>query len=89
MALTKEETVSLVKKFGKNEKDTGCAEVQIALLSSRIKDLTAHLKKNPQDAAARRSLFLLVGKRRGLLSYLLNSDSEAYAKLIAELGLRK
>ena len=87
--LSKDTTSSIVRKYGKNEKDTGCAEVQIALLSARIKDLTAHLKKNPQDAAARRSLFLLVGKRRGLLSYLMNNDSEAYAKLIAELGLRK
>lgn len=89
MALSKEETLSLIKKFGKSEKDTGSAEVQIALLSTRIKDLTAHLQKNPQDAAARRSLFLLVGKRRGLLSYLLKNNPDGYSKLIAELGLRK
>jgi small subunit ribosomal protein S15 len=89
MALTKEETASLVKKFGKNEKDTGSAAVQVALLTNRISDLTAHLKANKQDAAARRSLFILVGKRRGLLTYLAKNDSEAYAKLISELGLRK
>ena len=89
MALSKAQTASLVKKFGKNEKDTGSAEVQIALLSARIKDLTAHLKKNGQDASARRSLFILVGKRHGFLSYLQAIDMDAYAKLIASLGLRK
>ncbi|MDO5330148.1 MAG: 30S ribosomal protein S15 [Bacillota bacterium] len=89
MALSKEETASLVKKFGANEKDTGNARVQIAILSKRIKDLTEHLKKNGQDSAARRSLFILVGKRRGLLDYLAKNDSEAYAKLIGELGIRK
>lgn len=89
MALTKEEITSLTKKFGKNEKDTGCAEVQIALLTERIKDLTEHLKKNKGDAAAHRSLLILVGKRHSLLDYLARTDSDAYSKLLAELGLRK
>ena len=89
MALTKEETVSLIKKYGKNENDTGSAEVQIALLTARIRDLTAHLKANGQDSSARRSLFILIGKRRGLLSYLQANDLDAYANLITSLGLRK
>ena len=89
MALSKQEKHDIVAKFGKDGKDTGSASVQIALLSKRIKDLTEHLKKNGQDAAARRSLFILVGKRHGLLAYLAKNDPEEYAKLIAALGLRK
>ena len=87
--LSKEETAAIIKKFDKNAQDTGSAEVQIALLTHRIKDLTEHLKANKQDAAARRSLLILVGKRRSLLDYLLRTDSERYAVLIAELGIRK
>jgi small subunit ribosomal protein S15 len=89
MALSKEETVSIVKKFGKNDKDTGSAEVQIALLSQRIADLTEHLKHNGEDAAARRSLLILVGKRHSLLDYLASTDTDAYADLIGKLGIRK
>lgn len=89
MALTKQQTANLVKKFGKNEKDTGSAEVQIALLTQRIKDLTAHLKSNGQDAGARRSLLILVGKRRSLLDYLSRTDADRYAALIKALGIRK
>ncbi|MBE6127022.1 MAG: 30S ribosomal protein S15 [Erysipelotrichaceae bacterium] len=87
--LSKEETSSIVKKFGKNEKDTGSTEVQIALLTERIKDLTAHLKANQQDAGARRSLLILVGKRRSLLDYLNKNDPEGYLELIKKLGIRK
>ena len=87
--LSKEETSSIVKKFGKNEKDTGSTEVQIALLTERIKDLTAHLKANKQDAGARRSLLILVGKRRSLLDYLNKNDPEGYLELIKKLGIRK
>ncbi|MBE6134668.1 MAG: 30S ribosomal protein S15 [Erysipelotrichaceae bacterium] len=89
MALSKEETSAIIKKFGKNEKDTGSTEVQIALLTKRIKDLTAHLKSNAQDSGARRSLLILVGKRAGLLKYLADNDPEGYAELIKKLGLRK
>lgn len=89
MALTKAETSAIIKEFGKNEKDTGSAEVQIALLTSRIKDLTLHLKNNKQDAGARRSLLILVGKRHSLLDYLRSTDADRYAALIAKLGLRK
>ena len=89
MALTKEQTAALVKKYGRDEKDTGCAEVQIAILTQRIKDLTAHLKANKQDAGARRSLLILVGKRRSLLDYLNRSNPEGYLELIKKLGIRK
>ena len=89
MALSKEETSAIIKKFGKNEKDTGCAEVQIALLTQRIKDLTAHLKSNKQDAGAHRSLLILVGKRRSLLDYLSRTNPEGYTELIRKLGIRK
>ena len=89
MALSKEESAKIIKEFGKNEKDTGSAEVQIALLTARIKDLTAHLKANKQDAGARRSLLILVGKRHSLLDYLRNTDTVRYAALIEKLGLRK
>ena len=89
MALSKETTASIVKKYGKDEKDTGCTEVQIALLTQRIKDLTVHLKANNQDAGARRSLLILVGKRRSLLSYLSSTNPEGYAELIKKLGIRK
>ena len=89
MALKKEETLSIIKKYGKDEKDTGSAEVQIALLTQRIKDLTEHLKKNGGDAAARRSLLILVGKRRSLLDYLARNDADRSTALIASLGIRK
>ncbi len=89
MALKKEETIAIIKKYGKDEKDTGSAEVQIALLTQRIKDLTEHLKSNGSDAAARRSLLILVGKRRSLLDYLARNDVDRYTALIASLGIRK
>lgn len=89
MALKKDEVTSVVKKYGKNAADTGSAEVQIALLSKRIEDLTEHLKNNGEDAPARRSLLILVGKRHSLLDYLAKSDRDGYEKLIASLGIRK
>jgi small subunit ribosomal protein S15 len=89
MALKKEEVNVIVQKYGKNAADTGSASVQIALLSKRIEELTEHLKTNGEDAPARRSLLILVGKRHSLLDYLARTDREAYEKLLAELGLRK
>lgn len=89
MALSKERTAEIVKKFGKDEKDTGSVEVQIALLTEQINDLTKHLKANKKDASGRRGLFVLVGKRRGLLDYLAREDRDAYIKLIAALNIRK
>ena len=87
--LSKERTAEIVKKYGKNEKDTGSAQVQIALLTAQINDLTAHLKKNKKDASGRRGLFVLVGQRRALLNYLNKTDRDAYVKLLSELNIRK
>ncbi len=89
MALEKKVKAEIVKKFGANEKDTGSVQVQVALLTKRIQELTAHLKKNDKDHTARRSLLILVGQRKSLLAYLESEDRDAYLKLIAELGLRK
>ncbi len=89
MALTKETTISLVSKFGVNEKDTGNTKVQVALLTERIKQLTDHCKTFKKDKCASRSLLKLVGQRRSLLKYLQRKDLELYRSLIKELGLRK
>ena len=89
MALSKERKAELVKKFGKDEKDTGSIQVQVALLNDQIKALTEHLKKNHKDASEKRGLQVAVGQRRSLLDYLIRTDREAYFKLIQELGLRK
>lgn len=87
--LSKEQTAKIVKEYGKNEKDTGSAEVQIALLTERIKELTAHLKSHNKDNGARRGLMMLVGKRRSLLNHLLENDRDAYVALITKLNIRK
>lgn len=89
MALTKEETASIVSKFGANEADTGNTKVQIALMTERIKQLTAHVKQFPKDTGAKRGLLKVVGARRSLLKYLQRKDLELYRQLIKELGLRK
>lgn len=89
MSLKKEQKAELVKQFGKDEKDTGSVQVQVAILTNRIKELTAHLKANDKDHTARRSLLVLVGQRKSLLRYLERTDRDAYLKLISELGLRK
>ena len=89
MALSKERKAELVKQFGDNENDTGNIKVQIALLTDQINALTMHLKDNKKDASGRPGLFVLVGKRRGLLDYLNRTDRDAYIKLIAELKIRK
>ncbi|MFA5503344.1 MAG: 30S ribosomal protein S15 [Erysipelotrichia bacterium] len=89
MALTKEKKAELVKTFGKDEKDTGSAEVQVALMTEQIRELTVHMKANPKDHSSQRGLMILVGRRRNLLDYLAIKDRDAYLKLIAELGLRK
>ena len=89
MALTKEKTASVVTTFGSNDKDTGNVKVQVALLTERIKQLTAHCKMFKKDTGASRSLTKLVGQRRSLLKYLQRRDLELYRSLIKELGLRK
>lgn len=89
MALTKEEKQSIIKEFAKNEKDTGSAEVQIAILTEEINALTKHLEEHKQDHHSRRGLLIKVGKRKNLLAYLARKDVNAYRKVIKELGLRK
>ena len=87
--ITKEAKQDLILKYGKNEQDTGTPEVQIALFSLRISELTEHLKLHPKDHSTRRGLLKLVGKRRRLLNYLIASDIERYRSIIGELGIRK
>jgi len=89
MALTSEIKRQIIEKFKLHDKDTGSPEVQIALLTERIKNLTEHLKIHKKDYHSRRGLMMLVGKRRRLLNYLRRIDFERYQKLIKELGLRK
>ncbi|MCL2880840.1 MAG: 30S ribosomal protein S15 [Treponema sp.] len=89
MALPKESVSSIVTKFGKNEKDTGASEVQIALLTERIGQLTEHCKKFKKDKSSQRGLLILVGQRRRLLKYIQRKNLEGYRKLIGDLGLRK
>lgn len=89
MALTKEAKQEIVGKFGRGSADTGSPEVQIALLTRRINELTEHLRTHKQDHHSRRGLLKLVGRRRRLLDYLQRNDLEGYRALIKELGLRR
>ena len=91
MALNPEEKEAIFEKYGKSKTDTGSPEAQIALFSTRIAHLTAHLKQNPKDYVTARALKMLVGKRRRLLDYLIRTDIERYRAIIAqkELGIRK
>ena len=88
MAVTKERKAELVAQYGKGEKDSGSAEVQVALLTERIKGLTEHMKQHPKDFHTRRGLLMLVGKRRRLLSYIKARNIEDYRTLIKSLGIR-
>jgi small subunit ribosomal protein S15 len=87
--LTSERKQELIARFGKGEQDTGSAEVQIAMLTERINDLTQHLRSHTKDHHSRRGLLMLVGRRRRFLNYLERKDLEGYRALIRELGLRK
>lgn len=89
MELSKEKKLEIVKKYGKNEKDTGSPEVQIAILTERIDNITKHLENFKKDHHSRFGLLKLVSKRRKLLTYLKNSNYERYKKIVDELGLRK
>jgi len=89
MALTKEAKVAVIDKYRTHDSDTGSPEVQVALISTRIKDLTEHLKINKKDFNTRRSLLKLIGQRRRLLGYLKDKDITRYRSLIKSLGLRK
>lgn len=88
LSISKERTAELVKEFGKGEGDTGSAEVQVAILSERIRNLTEHLKVNKKDNHSRRGLMMLIGKRRGMLKYIKNRDINEYRALIKKLGIR-
>lgn len=87
--ITKETKTKIISEYGKGANDTGSPEVQVALLTERIKDLTEHLKVNQKDHHSRRGLLKMVGKRRRLLAYLKDKDIERYRSLIERLGLRK
>jgi small subunit ribosomal protein S15 len=89
MTLTVDQKQEIVAKHGRGENDTGSAEVQVALLTARINELTEHLREHRKDHHSRRGLLMLVGKRRRLLRYLERSDVERYRALVAELGLRR
>ncbi|OGV24720.1 MAG: 30S ribosomal protein S15 [Ignavibacteria bacterium RIFOXYA2_FULL_37_17] len=89
MSLSKEEKLEVIKKFGKGEKDSGTAEVQIALLTAEINRLTGHFEAHKKDHASRRGLMQMVGKRRRLLDYLASKNIERYRSIIKELNIRK
>ncbi len=89
MALTKEAKQEIIKQHGRNEADTGSSQVQIAMLTRRINELTEHLRTHRHDHYSRRGLLKLVGRRRRLLNYLQKHDLEGYRGLIKELGLRR
>ena len=89
MALTKEESAVIISKFGSNEADTGNVKVQVALLTERIKQLTAHVQQFSKDTGASRGLLKIIGQRRKLLKYLQRTNLESYRQLIKDLGLRK
>jgi small subunit ribosomal protein S15 len=89
MSLTQEDKAGIISQFGGVQQNTGKAEVQVALFSRRITDLTGHLQQHPKDKHSRRGLLMLVGKRKKDLNYLKNVDIERYRTVIAELDLRK
>ena len=88
MAVTKERKAELIKAYGKNEQDSGSAQVQVALLTERIKGLTEHMKSHKKDFHTRRGLLMLVGQRRRLLGYIKQNDINEYRDLISKLGIR-
>ncbi len=87
--ISKEKKQAIIAEYGRSEGDTGSPEVQVAILTARIQELTEHLKVNPKDHHSRRGLLKMVGQRRGMLAYLKKKDIERYRALIAKLGLRK
>ncbi len=87
--ISKEKKAEIIAAYGRKPGDTGSPEVQVAILTERIAELTAHLQENPKDHHSRRGLLKMVGQRRGLLDYLKRNDIEAYRNLIARLGIRK
>ena len=88
MTINLKNKASIVKKYGKDEKDTGSTSVQIAMMSQKISELTEHLKSNKKDFATKRGLLMMVGKRKRLLSYLKSQNLDEYRELIKKLGIR-
>ena len=89
MSITQERKAELIAEFGKNDKDSGSASVQVAILSERIRSLTEHLKDHKKDFGSRRGLLAMVGQRRSLLDYIKSGDVATYKVLIEKLGLRR
>ncbi|MCH1558784.1 30S ribosomal protein S15 [Alphaproteobacteria bacterium] len=89
MSIEKDKTLEIIKNFGTNENDSGSADVQVAILSERIKNLTEHLKTHKKDFGSRRGLLSMVGQRRNLLQYIKNKNEDRYTDLIKKLGLRR
>jgi small subunit ribosomal protein S15 len=89
MTMVKDQKTALISDFARSETDTGSPEVQVAIMTKRIEELTGHLKSHTKDHHSRRGLLMLVGKRRRLLDYLRKEDVERYRALIARLGLRR
>ena len=87
--ISKEKKAAIMNEYARTPGDTGSPEVQVAVLTARIQELTEHLKENPKDHHSRRGLLMMVGQRRGLLEYLKKKDIERYRALIEKLGLRK
>lgn len=87
--ISKEKKTAIINEYARKAGDTGSPEVQIAILTARIQELTAHLQENPKDHHSRRGLLMMVGQRRGMLDYLKSKDIEAYRTLIEKLGIRK
>ena len=89
MSIDKNQTTKIIKDFGSNEIDSGSADVQVAILTERIKNLTEHLKIHKKDFGSRRGLLSMVGQRRNLLKYIKNNNEDRYTNLIKKLGLRR
>ncbi|NLL43426.1 MAG: 30S ribosomal protein S15 [Firmicutes bacterium] len=87
--MSQESKAQIIEKYSRHEGDTGSPEVQVALLTKRIQELTEHLKVHKNDHHSRRGLYKMIGQRRGLLNYLMKKDIERYRSLVADLGLRR
>ena len=87
--ISKEKKTAIINEYGRKPGDTGSPEVQIAILSARIAELTEHLKENPKDHHSRRGMYKMIGQRRGLLDYLMKTDLEGYRAVIEKLGIRR
>ena len=87
--ISTEKKAEIIKQYGLKDQDTGSPEVQIAIITARINELSAHMQKNPKDFHSNRGLLMMVGKRRGMLGYLKEKDITRYRALIEKLGIRK